>query len=114
MYWALLLAETRTFVEILQAEWLGALASAFVLFSFLTRNQTRIRLINMVGCIIFVVYGCLLPSYSTAFMNASLLIVHTVYLVKDYLKTKKGKAEQQQANTEDEAAAAVQTTVDED
>ena len=104
MYWALLLSETRTFVEILQAEWLGALASAFVLFSFLTRNQTRIRLINMVGCAIFVVYGCLLPSYSTAFMNGSLFIVHCVYLIKDYLKAKKEKTEKQQPETAEDAA----------
>ena len=45
----------------------------------------------MVGCVVFVIYGLLLPAYSTAFMNGALFIVHIVYLVKDYLARKKNK-----------------------
>ena len=107
MYWALLFAETRTFLEILQAEWLGALASLFVLFSFLTRNQTKIRLINMIGCAIFVVYGILLPSYSTGLLNAALLVVHTVYLVKDFKNKKQEKSEKPQVTKDDTDTADV-------
>ena len=84
------------FVDVLKNEWLGLLASAFILVSFLTTNQTRTRLINMVGCVIFVVYGFLLPAYSTAFMNGALFIVHVVYLTKDFLKAKKEKSNQTQ------------------
>lgn len=81
----------ETFVEILKNEWLGIVASAFVLVSFLFSKQTVTRLINICGCIVFVVYGILLPAYSTAFMNGALIIVHIVFLVKDYLAKKKGK-----------------------
>ena len=78
-------------VEILKNEWLGIIASAFILVSFLFTKQLVIRIINMVGCVIFVVYGLLLPTYSTAFMNGALFIVHVVYIVKDYLARKKSK-----------------------
>ena len=88
------------FVDILKNEWLGLLASAFILVSFLTNNQIKTRIINMVGCVIFVVYGFILPAYSTAFMNGALFIVHIVYLTKDYLKSKKNKSEQTQEKQE--------------
>ena len=45
----------------------------------------------MIGCVVFVVYGMLLPAYSTAFMNFALLIVHTVYLTKYFIKRRKEK-----------------------
>ena len=88
------------FVDFLKNEWLGLLASAFILVSFLTTNQTKTRLINMVGCVIFVVYGFILPAYSTAFMNGALFIVHVVYLTKDFLKARKQKSEQPQVAEE--------------
>lgn len=78
-----------TFIEILKNEWLGIIASAIVLISFLTSNQIKTRIINLVGCVVFVVYGLILPAYSTAFMNAALIVVHIVYLAKDFKQRKK-------------------------
>ena len=100
------------FLDVLKNEWLGLLASAFILASFLTNNQVKTRLINMVGCVVFVVYGFILPAYSTAFMNGALFIVHIVYLTKDYLKTKKEKAEKTQATTEEQSTIDEQSTTD--
>ena len=80
-----------TFLEILQNEWLGLIASAIVLISFLTSNQIKTRIINMVGCIVFIVYGILLPAYSTAFMNLALLIVHIIFLAKYFIQRRKEK-----------------------
>ena len=88
------------FVDILKNEWLGIVASAFILVSFLFTKQTITRIINMVGCVVFVIYGFLLPTYSTAFMNGALFIVHVVYLVKDYLARKKNTKEQESLPTE--------------
>lgn len=91
-----ILNESRTFLEILQDEWIGMLASAFILVSFLFTKQMITRLVNMGGCIVFVIYGVLLPSYSTALMNFALLIVHIVYLTKDFLAHKKSKQASQE------------------
>lgn len=96
---------SSVFVDILKNEWLGIVASAFVLISFLTSNQIKTRLINLVGCIVFVVYGLILPAYSTAFMNAALIVVHIVYLVKDF-KSRKNNRLQKEEQIE-------QTTVEE-
>ncbi|MDE6441297.1 MAG: hypothetical protein K2L12_00910 [Clostridia bacterium] len=80
-----------SFVEILKNEWLGLIASAFILVSFLTSNQIKTRIINSVGCVVFVVYGFLLPTYSTAFMNGAMLVVHAVFLIKYMIKKRKEK-----------------------
>ena len=80
-----------SFVEFLKNEWLGLLASTIILVSFLMTNQIKIRIINMVGCIVFVIYGLLLPTYSTAFMNGALFIVHIVFLTKHFVKLRKEK-----------------------
>ena len=80
-----------SFIEILQDEWLGLIASFIVLVSFLMTNQIKTRIINMVGCIAFVVYGLLLPAYSTAFMNGAVFIVHVVFLTKHFVKLRKEK-----------------------
>ena len=93
-------------------EWLGLIASAFILVSFLTRNQTKTRLINLVGCVAFVVYGFLIKAYSTSIMNAALIIVHIVYLVKDFQKSKQGKEQPQVVSDETESATAEPTTID--
>ena len=76
------------------SEWLGIVASVIILVSFLFTKQTITRLINMAGCLAFVVYALfLMPvrSYSTAFMNGALFVVHIIYLVKDFLARKKNK-----------------------
>ena len=92
---------SSSFAEFLQNEWLGLVASAFVLISFLTSNQIKTRLINMVGCIAWVIYGFLLPAYSTAIMNGAVFIVHVVFLTKHFLKLRKEKNSQKE-NTENE------------
>ena len=80
------------FLEILENEWLGIVASVFILVSFLTTNQIKTRIINFVGCVVFVVYGFLLPAYSTAFMNLAMIVVHIVFLTKYFVKRKREKA----------------------
>ena len=80
-----------SFAEFMKNEWLGLVASTIVLVSFLMTNQIKTRMINMVGCIAFVVYGLLLPSYSTAIMNGGVFIVHVVFLIKHFVKRRKEK-----------------------
>lgn len=82
-----------SFVEILQNEWLGLIASVIVLVSFLTSNQIKTRIINMVGCVVFVVYGLLLPAYSTAFMNMAMIVVHIIFLTRHFVKKRKQNSE---------------------
>jgi hypothetical protein len=63
-------------------ELIGTLASVMVLMSFLFTGEKRIRIVNILGAILFVVYGVLIGAFSVWFLNGALLIVHTVKLYK--------------------------------
>lgn len=63
-------------------EWMGLLAAALVLVSFLMKDERTIRIVNIVGAVVFVVYGILIKSASVWVMNFALVAVHIVRLVK--------------------------------
>ncbi|MDX1271554.1 uroporphyrinogen decarboxylase [Bizionia paragorgiae] len=44
------------------AEYIGYLASFMVLLSFTMKDVVKLRLVNMMGCFLFVLYGFLIPS----------------------------------------------------
>ena len=45
------------------AEYIGYLASFFIVGGFLLKDLKTIRFINMLGCICFVIYGIFLKDY---------------------------------------------------
>ena len=63
-------------------EWIGYLASFFVLLSFLMRNIKTLRYVNTVGCLFFVAYGFLLDPYSwpVIITNLAIVLVNLYYL----------------------------------
>ena len=67
-----------TFVEDI-----GYLASLFVLVSFLMKDIKKLRIINMVGCCMFVWYGVLLDfSIPIIVTNSIIALINTYYLLK--------------------------------
>lgn len=70
-------------------EIVGIVATLFVLISFLFKKLVIVRCINIVGCIIFVIYGALIGAWSVWILNGALGIIHVVYLVTDKIKAKK-------------------------
>lgn len=46
-----------SFMENLLTQMSGYAASVFLIVSFLLKDQKRLRLINLIGCIFFVIYG---------------------------------------------------------
>ena len=84
-------------------EIVGIVASLIVLASFLMKDILVIRLVNIVGVVVFIVYGILIGAFATWFVNAALMIVHIIYIIKE-LKEKKLKAvaiEQSSVNEEE-------------
>lgn len=67
-------------------ELLGTIASVIVLISFLMKGERNIRIINILGALIFVVYGVMINAFSVWFLNSGLIIVHIYYLYKFYKK----------------------------
>lgn len=68
-------------MEINPTEIVGYLASFFVLLSFFNKDLRKLRLVNSVGCILFVVYGILLGSIPIIITNVAILLVNGYYLV---------------------------------
>lgn len=63
-------------------EYIGVIASIFVLISFTLNGERSIRIANIFGAILFVVYGIIIDSFSIWFLNGVLLIVHAYKLIK--------------------------------
>ena len=63
-------------------EILGTFASVLVLISFLMKNEKMIRSVNMVGAIVFVIYGICINAFSVWFLNGILCFIHAYKLLK--------------------------------
>lgn len=95
-------------------EFVGIVATLLILVSMLFKTTTikgsiLMRVINVIGSVIFTIYGCLLPAISTAILNAALVLVnsyHLVFLFKD-LKKEKSKQESEQDLSEENKAEIV-------
>lgn len=62
-------------------DWTGYLASALLMVSFTMKDVTKLRSINSLGCIAFVVYGFMLGSWPVIITNAFILCMNLWYLI---------------------------------
>ena len=63
-------------------EILGLIATGFVLLSFLMNGEKQIRMMNIVGAVLFVVYGLGIGALSVWILNAVLIIIQIVKIMK--------------------------------
>ena len=63
-------------------EYVGYAASLAVLVSFLMKKMKPLRMINILGCGLFVTYGALLGSIPVIITNTAICCVHIFYLTK--------------------------------
>jgi hypothetical protein len=56
-------------------EYLGFIATAFILASFLL-DGNKLRLINSIGAILWFVYGIITMSASIMFLNLCVVLIH--------------------------------------
>lgn len=66
----------------------GIVGTLFVLLSFLMKQVNKIRIINIIGALFFVIYGLLINAFSTWLLNAILIIIHIVYLWRERREAK--------------------------
>ena len=72
-------------------ELVGYAASAFVLLSFVMKEMTKLRLVNIVGCAFFITYGVLLASWPIIITNSAIVLVNVFYLMKEQDRTADSK-----------------------
>lgn len=65
-------------------DYLGFIASFVVLISLLMSSIRLLRWINLFGALLFGVYGVLIGSYPTIFMNFGIVLIDIYYLTKMY------------------------------
>ncbi len=64
-------------------EVLGWIATAVVLLSFTVQDMRKLRIVNLVGCLLWIGYGFILMSKPVIFVNISIAVVHTYWLIKN-------------------------------
>ena len=63
-------------------EILGIIATLFVLASFVLSGEMKIRYINIIGSVIFVIYGAAIGAFSVWLLNSILIIIHLYKIIK--------------------------------
>lgn len=63
-------------------EVIGTIASIIVLLSFVVTDEARIRIINIYGAALFVIYGVFINAFSVWFLNGILILVHGWHLLR--------------------------------
>lgn len=63
-------------------ELVGIAGTLFVLASFLMKDYRKTRIINIVGAVLFVIYGIAINAVSTWLLNGMLILVHIYFLMK--------------------------------
>ena len=61
-------------------EWVGYAAMLTLMVSFMMKDMKKLRIINTIGCLLFVVYGFMLGSYPIIITNAFISMVNFYYL----------------------------------
>ena len=64
-------------------EIIGISASLLVLISFLFKNERSIRLVNIFGAVMFVIYGLMINALSIWLLNGILIFIHLYYFHRD-------------------------------
>lgn len=65
---------------VMSFEMLGYLASVFVAVSLMMRSLKKLRVINLIGSLLFTAYGLIIGAYPVAVVNAFIVLVNIYYL----------------------------------
>ena len=72
---------------LLSFEMLGYMASVFVAISLMMRSVTKLRVINLIGAVLFTAYGLVIAAYPVAVMNGFIVLVNIYYLQQTWRET---------------------------
>ncbi|WP_133408668.1 YgjV family protein [Parashewanella tropica] len=68
-------------------EFIGYSASVIVAVSLMMKNIVWLRVLNFIGCFLFVIYGTEIQAWPVAGMNAFVCCINVYHLVKLYRET---------------------------
>ncbi|MFI3255854.1 MAG: YgjV family protein [Psittacicella sp.] len=73
-----------TGVEHYLASFFGYAADVFIIAAYLMKNIKLLRIIVAIGCLCFVIYGCIIGSIPVAIANGIACFINVYYLYKIY------------------------------
>ncbi len=71
-------------MEVAWIDWFGYIASLVVLVSLTMVSIIKLRWINLIGCLLFSIFGFLINSLPTALMNLGISCINIYYLYNIY------------------------------
>lgn len=63
-------------------EIIGVIATLFIIVAFIQTGEIRIRILDCVGALLFVIYGTLIQSFSTVLLNVILIGIQIYKIVQ--------------------------------
>lgn len=63
-------------------ELFGYIASLVTIISFLMKDVKILRIVNLIACVMFVIYGLLINSYPLALVNVIVAFINIFYLFR--------------------------------
>lgn len=73
----------------MNSEIIGWIGSTIILISFIPKSVNKIRILNSIGCVIWVIYGFITKAPSVWIMNFLVFFINLFQLIKDKKKLKK-------------------------
>lgn len=73
-------------VNMNSVEILGVIATIFIFIAFTQSDVIKIRIINSIGCLLFIIYGVILGAFSIWFLNTACLILNMYKIYKERSK----------------------------
>ncbi|WP_281613685.1 YgjV family protein [Flammeovirga sp. SubArs3] len=64
----------------MNSEYVGYIASAILMLSFTFKKANTLRIINSIGCIVFVIYGVMIDAWPVIISNGFIALVNAYYL----------------------------------
>jgi hypothetical protein len=71
----------------------GYIGTALILVSFLIENVFKLRLVNTIGAVFWIIYGIGIMAKPTIVVNASVIIIHLYWFYKHRKKNKNHESE---------------------
>tara|TARA_R100001015_G_C4634704_1_gene201803 strand:+ start:1762 stop:1977 length:216 start_codon:yes stop_codon:yes gene_type:complete len=69
-------------------DYLGYIASGIILLSMLMKDMKKFRIVNTVACLLFVVYATIREDYPVVFLNATVVLINILFLIRSDKKIK--------------------------
>jgi membrane-bound ClpP family serine protease len=67
-------------------EIIGHIATIFVIASFFLKDLKNLRLLNLIGAVLFIIYGLSISSVPVILTNSLIFIINSTHLLSDTYK----------------------------